>query len=665
MNKLRYIGICCVSLLLLIIMSEPICLPLDMETQLGASFTEINGGFEAGNKDTPFGWSRTSGGSGIFWDWSPNVLRSGNKGISIRVTSAANNTVGWVSDLYPVQRRNIYVEGWILAKNINPGTEVWHTGAIVVQMFDNAQKYIGHNDIVRISGSHNWQKYSSHIYLRQNTAYIKIILGLSLCTGEAWFDDLKLAQLEEEGLFYRGFKKTDSKVAIVPKPMRVLNYSGFVSGRLTDVINLTKLDISSINPEITRVMNGGYAIHQDYGKLLGEGTLRLVLCNPDMFPFFSSGEAGIEAEVNSLGSEGYAIYVTPIKGQPTILLVANNSQGFFYALQTLDQIGSISAAGRVFQRCAIADRPNFKIRAVATGSASTAMLDRMKSLKFNKIIIHSMPGGREAWNQPVSSEERISVKNIVSECEKRFITPNIVIWPGAYGKQMYWTSVEDKQAIVNNILTYRQLGVREFTIFCVSDYVRVGRGDGIVYEKDKLIYKDVADAHIDLIKYLSDAVTQFAPNTKLYVYPFYYYGFSFYGAKELNYLQKLAQLPQEVTFVYSGEMSDAAFILYKTTTKRSPAYRSVYFSKYEMDKPAIIYPFIWDASPGIAGFIEEFVTETPFTDMMFFMAADYAWNPSTYDPTESAFNAWIKSSAGTTSYLRPPIRPPTSIRVTD
>jgi hypothetical protein len=643
MLLVRYI---LVSFVLVLLPEYLSCYALEIENELKPQIIEINGGFEKGDRDTPSSWARTSQIAGVSWEWSQRVSHSGKRGISVRASLVSQRASGWVSDFYRVIKRNIYVEGWVSTKKIVSGAKLWHTGMITVQFFGKTHNFIGHQDLVRISGDHKWRRYGSHMYLPRATVYIRLVLGLSRCIGEAWFDDLRIAELEDENSVYERIAENWSETPIIPKPLKIIYHSGNVIGKLKEVVNLTNLDISRITAEIGRIADSSsYKILHDCQTPIKNGGLRMIFCPPEMFEKIIGEKTGIEPYMTELGAEGYGISIQYIRNTPTILLSASNIIGFFNALQTLSQLKKMSASGAcLLKKCSIADRPSLPLRAIATGFTSTDFLDKMKALKFNKIIIHSLPGGREKWNQPLSEEEKGRVRDIIRNCLNRFIIPNVVIWPGGYGKAMRWTSNEDRLSILSKILAYRELGIKEFTLFCPSDYMRVGKGNGIVYEEDKHVYKDVASAHFALIDYLSGEISKAAPEIKLYLYPFYYYGLSYYGSKEIDYLRKMGELPKQVNFVYSGEMNDGAFIYYKSIIKRNPTYRSVYFSKYEKDRPRAVYPFMWDASAKITQHIEEFVMETPFTDMMFYMASDYAWNASRYKRIDSAIQAYRKIS---------------------
>jgi len=638
-NLCKLMQICILVLCAVLIVAATPINPASFEPE--AKFVELNGNFSKGDRTSPSGWHKAgnAGSKDSEWKWPDPAGENKHFAVSLKTASIPDRTIGWVSRMVPISGRNIFVSGRVKCDNVVAGKDLWHRATFTVQMFDHQRKYIGHNDVVRLSGSHDWRQYSSYLFLPEQAKYLQIILGLSLCSGKVWFADIKLGELPDETKFYQSPSTDTADPIIFPKPLSSDYKRGSITGRLHDVIDQTGFDLSLIHREISSLFNDNYKLHKKPSKPFSSGSLRLVLGPVSLAQEIYNIGDGAREHLKSLSGQGYLLHVDDHDSQRTIVIAASQPIGFYYALQTLSQLIKRKGDIKEIQKCTIIDKPAYSARGIATGTSSTPFLNRMKTFKFNKIVIHGLPGGAGKWNKPLETAEQQTVRNIVRECRQRFITPNIVIWPGGYGKAMRWSSVEDRNAIVNNIRTYVRLGIHEFTLFCPSDYIRVGKGTGIVYEDDKTRYKRLEDAHTDLIRYIYDEINKSGIKAKLYLYPFYYYGVTYYGEEERRYLKALGKLPAAINFLYSGEMTDAALMEYKTITGRMPSYRSVYFSRYEKEKPIQIYPFTWDASPNITQFTDELVFETPFTDMMFYMAADYAWNASHYQPYNSAFAA--------------------------
>jgi len=130
--------------------------------------------------------------------------------------------------------KKINISGFVKAKDIIPGVKPWQLARINLEFKDGKGKRIGGWPIVdAFSGAFDWKKVSASFDVPNGTRRVDFFAGLLECTGQVWFDGLKLYGYTAEGgkVKIPGSVKTDTSKWYAFKPQE-------------DDFNRTPVDVS-------------------------------------------------------------------------------------------------------------------------------------------------------------------------------------------------------------------------------------------------------------------------------------------------------------------------------------------------------------------------------------------------------------------------------------
>ncbi len=332
--------------------------------------------------------------------------------------------------------------------------------------------------------------------------------------------------------------------------------------------------------------------------------------------------------LNDLGEEGYFILIEEsTKAKPRVIIGSFTNKGLFYGIQTLVQLARKDKLDRfVIPNIIIIDRPTLSVRGIATGNRKKEYMEKLACYKINEIQIHGAPGIWKDWDSKVDfkiSEEIISMAKWANNI---YIDPSVAVWPGGYGRIFTWSSEKDREIILEKLKLYRQAGFKKGLVVCASDYVRVGRGNGIVAREDLDRKMTLSEAHNGLLDYLQKHLN--GKNFTLEMFPFYYQGSRELHPVEVNYLQSLSKLPENIEIIYGGRMSaaDVRFVadtlgrkvLVRLPTPQTPKEDS----RRAPVSGVLASMFEKEAQPKMSGII----FETPADESLLREVADFMWN---------------------------------------
>ena len=143
-----------------------------------------NGGFEREAGGKPIGWQQLWGKPESV-RWSGDVVHSGDR--AVRLTASA--CLG--SDPLPNTGDVVTVSGWLKLENLTRGSKPWYKASIVVSKLDADLKSVGHQDVIRVTGTSDWTHYSRTFSLPSSVPHYRVqILYCEGCTGTMWADDV-------------------------------------------------------------------------------------------------------------------------------------------------------------------------------------------------------------------------------------------------------------------------------------------------------------------------------------------------------------------------------------------------------------------------------------------------------------------------------------------
>lgn len=175
---------------------------------------------------------------------------------------------------------------------------------------------------------------------------------------------------------------------------------------------------------------------------------------------------GSSAEKDTFNLEG--AYTLKVDKEEGISLVAKDSAGVFYGLQTLHTL----VFNGTIQPISIQDYPTFPYRGVVEGFYGTpwSTEDRIRQIEFygkvkaNTYIYgpkddpyHSSPN----WRKPYPNDQAESIRKLVRAANANFVD---FVWAIHPGKDIKWNA-EDRDNVLDKFEHMYDLGVRSFAIF--------------------------------------------------------------------------------------------------------------------------------------------------------------------------------------------------------
>ena len=108
---------------------------------------------------------------------------------SLRLTGYA-----WAASRFlPYNGEEIHLAAWLKTDRVIKGKDPWARCGLSINGYDEAQRPITSHDVVRLDGTHDWQKCELQTILSGAVRYIRVMCFMDKdATGTAWFDDVDL-----------------------------------------------------------------------------------------------------------------------------------------------------------------------------------------------------------------------------------------------------------------------------------------------------------------------------------------------------------------------------------------------------------------------------------------------------------------------------------------
>ncbi|UQA95373.1 beta-N-acetylglucosaminidase domain-containing protein [Streptomyces halobius] len=360
-----------------------------------------------------------------------------------------------------------------------------------------------------------------------------------------------------------------------------------------------------------------------------------------------------------LPSGGYRLAVGQVAGRDTVALDGVGPDGLFHAAQTLRQLvtDSDQGGGRQLASVVVRDWPGTGVRGTTEGffgrpwslAQRLAQLDFMGRTKQNRYLY--APGDdpfRQArWREPYPARERAGFRALAERARANHVTLG---WAIAPGQAMCLSSEEDMRALRRKVDAMWALGVRSFQLqfqdvsyrewHCGADEETFGSGP-----------QAAAAAQAKVANTLAEHLRERHPaSAPLSLMPTEYYqdGATAYRDALSEVLDDRVEVawtgigvvPRTIT---GGELSAtrAAFRHPLVTMDNYPvndyARDRIFLGPYTGREPAV--------ATGSAVLLANAMEQPVASRVPLFTAADFAWNPRAYDPSES-WDAAIDDLAG-------------------
>lgn len=359
-----------------------------------------------------------------------------------------------------------------------------------------------------------------------------------------------------------------------------------------------------------------------------------------------------------LPSGGYRLAVGQDAGRDTVALDGAGPDGLFHAVQTLRQlVQAREGGGRQLASVAVRDWPGTAVRGMTEGfygepwtrQQRLEQLDFLGRTKQNRYLYApgDDPYRQTRWREPYPAAQREDFRALAERARANHVTLG---WALAPGQSMCLSSPDDLRALRRKVDAMWALGVRAFQLqfqdvsysewHCDADADTFGSGPRAAATAQA----KVAGA---LAAHLAERHPDAAP---LSLMPTEYYQD---GATE--YRTALAEaLDDRVEVAWTGvgvvprtitgpELSTAraAFGHPLVTMDNYPvndyAQDRIFLGPYTGREPAV--------ATGSAALLGNAMEQPTISRIPLFTAADFAWNPRAYDPSES-WQAAIDALAG-------------------
>ncbi|MFJ9851664.1 beta-N-acetylglucosaminidase domain-containing protein [Streptomyces sp. NPDC101150] len=359
-----------------------------------------------------------------------------------------------------------------------------------------------------------------------------------------------------------------------------------------------------------------------------------------------------------LPAGGYRLAVGQVAGRDTVALDGVGPDGLFHAAQTLRQLVTDGPdGGRQLASVVVRDWPGTAVRGTAEGffgqpwsrAQRLAQLDFMGRTKQNRYLYAAGddPYRQARWRDPYPAEQRAGFRALAERARANHVTLG---WAIAPGQAMCMSSEEDLRALRRKVDAMWALGFRSFQLqfqdvsysewHCDADEEAFGKGP----EAAAKAQARVADALAD---HLAERHPGAAP---LSLMPTEYYqdGATAYREALAGALGDRVEvawtgvgvIPRTIT---GGELSTARQVFGRplVTMDNYPvndyAQDRLFLGPYSGREPAV--------ATGSAALLANAMEQPVASRIPLFTAADYAWNPHAYRPSES-WEAAVDDLAG-------------------
>jgi hypothetical protein len=344
--------------------------------------------------------------------------------------------------------------------------------------------------------------------------------------------------------------------------------------------------------------------------------------------------------------EAYTIASARKRNGRRIMITAPTNQGAFYALSKLEMIGAEGGLAADFQ---ISEAPGFARRGVAERLRDTSWTtgDRLETLRFlglarmNRYVYASQgdPLRGERWREAYGDDALAKFKQLAKVAEENFVRVVYAVSPEA---SITYSSDEDASALARKLTALAAAGVRDFAL-CFNE--SPDNSGVLSKEEDRSRFKSLAAAQARLINFVHGLLRERLKqaDSELYVAPAVLAD----ASANAEYLKELgASIPQGVLLFRpetdSVDGSGARAKEWRALANRPP----VIWSDFPTNVSASWRLFLGakraappapNPAPGEEsnGFIASATNQPNASRLPVMTAADYAWDPRTYNPQRS------------------------------
>lgn len=351
-------------------------------------------------------------------------------------------------------------------------------------------------------------------------------------------------------------------------------------------------------------------------------------------------ELGLKTAAATGSPESYRIVGSRKRKNLKIEITAQNSQGAFYALSRLEQLG---AAGGLTQDFQIAESPAFARRGVVESGGSTAWLhrDRLEMLKFlgririNRYIYAPQydPYRSESWRDEYPEKDLDRLKQLVVVANENFVEVVYSIQPDA---SLVFSNEADLKSFQRKLDRLSSTGLRRFLI----DFDKLE--PTLTSEEDRAKFKTLASAQGSLVTRIHERLKTGGAGYEIAVLPT---GAALKSDAAPGYLKELAAaIPTEAQLIWkpneaeSKTLTDARVKEWTALTGRKPLILDSFPVGDPLQGRLVLGPKR-GASPTLPavsmGFLSIAGCGPRLSMLALTTAAQYAWDPQKYDPARA------------------------------
>lgn len=607
-----------------------------------------NPGFEEGRGGRVFAWTPNARIRGLSAEiaqarWVDGEGRERGRALKLTVREAQRFTIDWRSDLIPIEGgAQLHVSGWLRLQDVVCGSATWHKAGFAVVYFDRAKRRLRHSDVARLEGTTDWVLRSAKLKAPDEAAFALVSLGLSLCTGTVWFDDVGMRVSEPKSaiaprLFAIPGAAPPEEPVLIPQPWQAeFGERHLVLGSPVSV----RCERPEAHRHTIREMKAwldGVGISTGGSEAAGSV---IALGDPAGTSSWLK-QFGVRTDFTELGDEGYVLAVRGDDARTTVVLASRGAAGIYYALQTLRQWAERRGERVVLREGVVHDRPAYRWRGLVSGTYSIPRLDLVKSQKRNLVLMTTLEGGN-LWDKPLSDTMRKTLRQYRQETKRRFITVVPGVHPGKGTTKHHFSDASQMAAILDTYRGYHAAGFRWFSLR-YDDMAMLGGQDQLVFEDDRKRFGTIGAAHAFVMGEAASFLKKLDPTTRLFVVPMHYW---FDGsAAEAHYLKQLKHLSPEVELINCGATTQAKVRRHIELTSRRPWIWDNYFARYERGPtvPDVVGPLALSVDAQLPDEALGYMFPMLDKDMMWYMASDYLWRGADFRPQESARRALAKA----------------------
>ncbi|MCR5077238.1 MAG: beta-N-acetylglucosaminidase domain-containing protein [Prevotella sp.] len=321
-----------------------------------------------------------------------------------------------------------------------------------------------------------------------------------------------------------------------------------------------------------------------------------------------------------------------------IMVQADDSDGAFYAIQTLRQLMESTAVegGRKLPCLEIDDAPVFPYRGVVEGFYGTpwshevrlSLIDFYGKYKMNTYIYgpkddpyHSSPN----WRLPYPSKEQQNIRELVAACRRNHVD---FVWAIHPGKDIKWNE-EDYQNLLHKFNLMYADGVRSFAIF--FDDIS---GEGTNPARQVELLNRLTHEFVETKEGVSPLIVCPTDYSKLWAKPGADGALSIYGKT----------LDPSVRVFWTGDVvcSDVTreTLGWVNSRIRRPAFFWWNYAVTDYVRNIILQGPVYGLEPTLTakdmcGLVSNPMEHGEASKLSLYSVADYTWNPSAYNPIDS------------------------------